>query len=160
MDNDISNLAEKTIIEGTDYLPLVDNSGTPTTKKITIADLYAAISFNFNLPTYTLSGLTYKSIDVMKKTKDALTNQLSSAQKINLIACLKTAGITHIAICVPMDTTAQYTAAGSTPSPRTVEAETQDWCDKIHAVGLNVIHRGSFGGVENIWGIPFDDAVY
>lgn len=111
-----------------------------------------------------MKNLTYKSIDVMKKSKDTLTSQLSTEEKIALIKTLATTGITHVAISVPLDDNSIWVAAGSTPSPRSVEQETMDWCDIIHAQQsvwgkpLNVIHRGSFGGVENIFGVAFDNA--
>jgi hypothetical protein len=101
-------------------------------------------------------NLTYKCVDVMKKSKDTLTSQLTTAEKTALVAAIKTIGVTHIAISVPMDDNSVWVSAGSTPSPRTVEAETQDWCDVIHAAGLKVIHRGAFGGIENIFGVAYD----
>lgn len=110
-----------------------------------------------------MHNLTYKSIDVMKKSKDVITAQLTSAEKANLIACLATAGITHIAISTPMDIQSEFVAFGSTPSPRTISAETQDWCDLIHAQlsiygePLKVIHRGTFCGVEAIYGAGYID---
>ncbi len=100
----------------------------------------------------------------MKKSKDTLTSQLSIEEKINLVACLATLGITHVAISVPLDDNSIWIAAGSTPSPNTVENETQEWCDVIHSqlsmygLPLKVIHRGSFGGVENIFGVAYDNA--
>lgn len=101
-------------------------------------------------------NLTYKSIDVMKKSKDTLTSQLSTAEKTALVAAIKQTGCTHIAISVPLDDNSVWVSAGSTPSPRTVEAETMDWCDVIHAAGLKVMHRGSFGGIENIFNVAYD----
>lgn len=111
-----------------------------------------------------MKNLLYKSIDVMKKSKDTLTGQITTEEKIALVKTLATTGITHIAISVPLDDNSIFVSAGSTPSPRTVEQETMDWCDVIHAQQsvygqpLRVIHRGSFGGVENIFGVAFDDA--
>lgn len=99
----------------------------------------------------------------MKKSKDTVTSQLTTAEKENLIACLATTGITHIAISVPMDIQSEMVAFGSTPSPRTISGETQDWCDVIHAQlsiygePLKVIHRGTLCGVEAIWGAGYID---
>jgi hypothetical protein len=104
-----------------------------------------------------MKNLTYKAVDVMKKTKDTVTSQLTTAEKQNLVACLATTGITHIAISIPMDVQSVFTDAGTTPSPRTISGETQDWCDVIHAAGLKVIHRGTFCACENIWNVPFAD---
>ncbi len=112
-------------------------------------------------------NLTYKSIDVMKKSKDTLTAQLSTAEKQALVSCLASLGITHIAMSVPLDANSVITGAGTTPSPNTIEGEVQDWCDVIHAQQnvygssvyggyLKVIHRGTFSGVENIWSVPYD----
>lgn len=111
-----------------------------------------------------MKNLTYKSVDVMKKSKDTLTNQLSTEEKIALVKSIATIGVTHIAISVPMDDSSIFVSAGSTPSPNTAEQETMDWCDIIHSQlsvygsPLNVIHRGTFGGVENIFNVPYDDA--
>lgn len=109
-----------------------------------------------------MKNLIYKSVDVMKKSKDTLTGQLSTAEKISLVSTLASLGVTHIAIAVPMDDNSVWVGAGNTPSPNTVEQETQDWCDVIHAQRsvyggyLNVIHRGTFGGVENIFNVAYD----
>ncbi len=111
-----------------------------------------------------MKNLTYKSVDVMKKSKDTLTGQLSTAEKISLVKTLATLGITHIAISVPMDDNSVFTDAGTTPSPKTVEYETMEWCDIIHAQDsvygekLKVIHRGTFAAIENIFSVAFDDA--
>lgn len=110
-----------------------------------------------------MKNLTYKAIDVMKKSKDTVTSQLTTAEKANLVARLATVGITHIAISVPMDIQSEFIAFGTTPSPRTISGETQDWCDVIHAqlsvygTPLKVIHRGTFCGVEAIWGSGYID---
>jgi hypothetical protein len=107
-------------------------------------------------------NLTYKSVDVMKKTKDSLTGQLTTIEKQDLVARIATMGVTHIAISVVMDDNSVITGNSTTPSPRTVEAETQDWCDVIHAQQsiygqpLNVIHRGAFCGIESIFNFAYD----
>lgn len=102
----------------------------------------------FNLPV--------KMVDVMKKTKDTLTNQLLTAEKTDLVARIATMGVTHIAVDIVMDDNSVIISNSTTPSPLTVEAETQSWCDIIHAAGLNVCHRGTFCGVENIYNFAFD----
>lgn len=93
----------------------------------------------------------------MKKTKDVITAQLTSAEKKALIDCLRTTGATHIAISTPMDIQSEFVAFGSTPSPRTISEEVQDWCDIIHARGMKVLHRGTLCGVEAIWGAGYID---
>jgi hypothetical protein len=106
--------------------------------------------------------LTYKAIDVMKKSKDTLTSQITTAEKTALISCLAQTGCTHISISIPADDNSVWVAAGNTPSSRTAEAEVMDWCDVIHAqlgldgTPLKVIHRPAFGGIENIFGVAYD----
>lgn len=102
-------------------------------------------------------SLIYKSCDIMKKTKDVVTSQLVTAEKTALVSCLATLGITHIAISTPMDIQSELVAFGSTPSPRTISGETQDWCDVIHAANLKVIHRGTLCGVEAIYNAGYID---
>lgn len=107
-------------------------------------------------------NLTYKGISVLKKSKDTLLNQLTTAEKTTLVACIKSMGVNFIDCNVPMNDNSEFIAVGSTPSPRTVEAETQDWCDVIHAADLNIMHRGAYGQVEgpaNVFGIPFSPAM-
>jgi len=99
--------------------------------------------------------LTYKSVDIMKKTKDSVTNQLTTAEKWDLIMAISETGATHISISVPMDTDAQFRARGITPGPRTIENETKEWCDLIHAAGMKVLHRGPFCGQEAIYNFPY-----
>jgi len=107
-------------------------------------------------------NLTYKYVDIMKKTKDTVTGQLTTAEKQNLVACLATLGINGIAHAIPMDWQAAFISAGTTPSSRTIEAEVQDWLDVIHAQTsiygqpLNALHRGTFSGIENVWSFAFD----
>src|SRR5258708_4112019 len=104
----------------------------------------------------------------MKKPYVCCNDQCTTVEKTYLFASISTKGVTHIAISVVMDDNARLISVGSTtPSPRTVESETQDWCSIIHAQPnvygsgtyggfLKVIHRGAFCGIENIWGFPFD----
>ncbi len=103
----------------------------------------------------------------MKKSKDAISSQLTTAEKQNLVACLASAGITHVEITCLADDTALLVANGTTPSPRTAEAEVQDWYDVIHAQPnvygpsvfggtLKVLDRAVFCGIEGIFGFSFD----
>lgn len=116
-----------------------------------------------------MRNLIYKGVSVLKKSKDTLLNQITTAEKTNLVACIKTVfpvvkqpgEINFIDCNVPMNDNSEFIAVGSTPSPRTVEAETMDWCDVIHAADLNIMHRGAYGQVEgpgNVFGIPFAPA--
>lgn len=102
-----------------------------------------------------MQNLPIKSIDVMKKTKDSVTAQLSDAEILDLITRILDFQPTHIALSQQMDTTAQFIANGTTPSPRTNEAHIQKWCDTIHNAGVGVMFRGTFCGIESIWGFPF-----
>lgn len=110
-----------------------------------------------------MQNLKYKVVDVMKKTKDVVTSQLTTAEKQNLVACLATLGVTHIAISTPMDIQSEFIAFSSTPSPRTISAEVQDWCDVIHnqlsvyGIPLRVVHRGTLCGVEAIYNAGYFD---
>lgn len=103
-----------------------------------------------------MRNLTYKSIDVMKKSKDVITAQLPLQEKQNLVQCLASAGANTIAISVPMDDSGVFPLRGIKVQPKKIEAETQEWCDVIHQQGLKVMHRGTFCGVENIYNMPFD----
>ena len=104
-----------------------------------------------------MKNLTYKVIDIMKKTKDTVNSQLSNSEKESLLIAIEQFGATHVAISIPMDVQSVFTDAGTTPSPRTISAETQDWCDRIHAHGMKVLHRGTFCAVENVWGVAYAD---
>jgi hypothetical protein len=106
-------------------------------------------------------NLRYKSIDVMKFSKDTVENQQTTSEKQNIIAALVLGGASHIAISVPMDTNAQMIAAGKTPDPLDIEDEIREWCDLIHAAGCKVIHRGTLSGFElqggggGLYGFPY-----
>jgi hypothetical protein len=93
-----------------------------------------------------------RNIDVMKKMKDTVNGQLTTAEKTALIQCLKTANCNYIGFSVPLATNAEFLAAGTTPSPRTIENEWLDWCNVIHGEGLGIIFRPAFPGMEGIWG--------
>ncbi len=104
-----------------------------------------------------MKNLSVRSIDIMKKTKDTVISQLSDATKEALLNAIDKFGATHVSISLPMDTQAVMVANGTTPSSRSISAETQDWCTRIHAHGMNVIHRGTLCGAEAIWGASFYD---
>lgn len=91
----------------------------------------------------------------MKLSKDTVNGQKSYVQKQSIVRAIRSTGATMVAISVPLDTNAQMIAVGTTPGPQTIEKETQDWCDVIHAAGMNVLHRGTFSGTEAIWGFPY-----
>lgn len=99
--------------------------------------------------TYNISGL--RSVDVMKYTKDVMTNQQSDPDITNLVSTLKGTNVTHIALSVPLDSTSDYPSSQK-PAPRTAEAFTQKWADIIHGQGLRIIWRGTFSGLEGLYG--------
>lgn len=82
-----------------------------------------------------MKNLLYKSVDVMKLSKDNVNNPLSDADMDRVIASLKSLGITHIAISVPMDYAAYATR----------------WCGRVHAAGLKVLHRGTWNAIEGLY---------
>lgn len=110
-----------------------------------------------------MNNLTWKCVSSMKKNKDNVNNQLSTAEKTDLISAYARLGVNLIDINLPMDSDARMVSVGgTTPSPNTMVAEVQEWCDLIHAQtslygsSIKVLHRGTFCGIENIWGFPFD----
>lgn len=92
-----------------------------------------------------------KGVDVMKFTKDTVTNQPTDSTVGQIVQTLVT-GLkpTHIAISIPMDATVDYPATGK-PSPRTVESFTQVWADSIHNQNTRIIWRGTWSGIEGIY---------
>src|SRR5262245_60012774 len=76
-----------------------------------------------------------RSISLMKKQKNAVTGQLTSAEKLSLVRCLKGTHANFFENFVPWAPNAEYVAVGSTPYPRTIEQEIQDWADIIHGEG-------------------------
>lgn len=109
-----------------------------------------ASPYHPTISTGALSGLKYRSIDVMKLTKDfTINDQLSRTQKQAVISTLfLNFNLTHIAISVPLDTDADYIPSGIVPVPGTVVSEVQEWCDVIHGAGLGVIFRGDYNELE------------
>lgn len=100
-----------------------------------------------------LAGLLFRSIDAMKITKDNVTGQPNDTYITRYCQFLvANFNITHIANSTPIDIQADWVAAGSTPSPRTITAYLQAWADGIHNVGLKVIWRNTFCGLEGLYG--------
>ncbi|MBL8031228.1 MAG: fibronectin type III domain-containing protein [Candidatus Doudnabacteria bacterium] len=101
---------------------------------------------------YSLANL--KGVDVMKFTKDTVTNQPDDATVQSIVKAI-TANIrpTHIAVSTPLDSSADY-PTGGTPSPRSAESFTQLWADTIHANGARVLWRGTWSGIEGIYNFP------
>ncbi len=100
----------------------------------------------------TPNGLNYAGVDVMKWTKDTVSNQPSDATIDAIVtAIMRDIKPEYIAISIPMDSTGDYPNA---PSPRTAEAFTQKWSDSIHAHGAKVVWRGTWSGIEGIYSFP------
>lgn len=101
-----------------------------------------------------LANLQYRSVDTMDLTKDRLTGQPTDAYITNLLDCIvNTFNITHVSISIPLDESAAYTSEGVTvPSPRTASAYYQKWATEIHGRGKKIIHRGTFNGIEGLYG--------
>lgn len=87
---------------------------------------------------------------MMNQTKDRVTSQPTDTDIINVLAAIKRdINPTHAEPALFFDSNAQFVAAGSTPSPRTIEAFVQLWADQIHAAGMLVTHRHTFAGIKN-----------
>lgn len=98
-----------------------------------------------------VSFASLKGVDVMKFTKDTMTNQPSDQEIQNIVNAVKGMNVTHISVSIPMDSDSDYPAGGK-PSPRTASALAQKWADTIHGAGLKVIWRGTWSGIEGIYG--------
>jgi hypothetical protein len=92
--------------------------------------------------------LRYRSVDVMKLTKDVVNDQPSDATIAAVVASLKTLNVTHIAVSMPMNSNAEFLAHGDHPSPRSIEQFTAAWANAIHGAGLNVLWRNTFAEFE------------
>ena len=84
-----------------------------------------------------MKNLTYRSVDIMKLSKDNATNPLPALDRQQVVTTLKTLNLTHIAISVPMD----------------FPAYTKDWADTIHNAGLKVLYRPTWNEIEGLYGI-------
>lgn len=124
----------------------VNNQVLGTTKSFTVDGIIVD-------PTVSFEGggtaLAIRSIDVMKWTKDTLTNQPTGAQIQAIVNTLATNfNLTHISIAVPMDGQASYEEVGVIPGPLTAEGFLAAWITAIHDAGLGVLYRGTLNGVE------------
>lgn len=99
-----------------------------------------------------LNNLLYRSIDVMKNTKDVINAQPNDVFiQRNIAVLADNFNLTHIGISIPMDSNADFIANGNNPNSRTVEAFTQKWADTIRAKSLKVLWRGTFCGIEGLY---------
>lgn len=117
-----------------------------------------------------MKNLIYKSVSVLKKTRESLNAQIGLIEKQNLVACLASLGCTHVEIIMFAPDNSDLVAHGFTPSPRTIEAETQQWYDVIHAQPnvygasvnggyLKVLDRVVFPSMEGIIGYSIEKTI-
>lgn len=99
-------------------------------------------------PTATSARLGFRSVDVMKLTKDTINNQPSDSQIATVVTAAKSMNVTHVAFSVPLDSNSDFTQYGNNPSPRTVENFTLAWANAIHKAGLHVLFRGTLAEFE------------
>lgn len=95
-----------------------------------------------------MKNLKYKGVDIMKFTKDTLTNQPTEDTIRTVVKNIKKdVHPTHIAISVPLNETIPSQA-----KPLSVWDFTRMVTRIIHEEKLNVLHRGTFCEIEGIWG--------
>lgn len=106
-----------------------------------------------------MKNLLYKAVENSKNTSGESGNhpnggsgQLSRALKVQQATIAANMGCTHFGHHLYMDTDAQmqanYLAYAANYNLNTLETETQEWFDVLHAAGLKVISRGSWSGVK------------
>lgn len=93
--------------------------------------------------------LRYRSVDVMKLTKDVVNNQPSDGQIASVVASAKSMHVTHVAFSTPIDSNSEFQQYGNKPSPRTIEQFTLAWASAIHRAGLHVLFRGTLAEFEH-----------
>lgn len=94
-----------------------------------------------------------RSYDFMKNMKDTLTNQLTTPEKITLATLAKASYANYGGFSVIVADQDELVAAGSTPYPRTIDEEWQDWCDVLHNAGLGIIFRPALGHMEGLFNL-------
>ena len=94
----------------------------------------------------------FMSVDVTKLTKDSVAKQPTPADIDSIVAALSQLNVRYVAISVPMDSNADFIANKVHPAPQTVENFTKTWADAIHAHGMLVLWRGTFSGVDGLYG--------
>lgn len=94
------------------------------------------------------------SVDVMKYTKDRVTNQMTSSEVNAVVAAIMdNIHPEYISISVPLDDDADYPPQ-SKPYPLSVQKYTKLWTDAIRNHGAKVIFRGTWSGIEGIYSFP------
>lgn len=113
-----------------------------------------------------MKNLTFKAVENSKNTSCENGNnpaggsgQLTVAQKQQQVALAVEMGCTHFQTHLPMDTDAQmqanYSGYSSHFTRTTLEVESQEWADAIHAAGLKHVMRGTWLGIKNNLGFPY-----
>lgn len=92
----------------------------------------------------------FTSVDVMKLSKDVVTNQPSAAEIGSIVDALLALHSKYIALSVPLDASTDYKSGK--PAPQTAEAFTQTWADAIHSRNLKILWRGTWSGIEGLYG--------
>lgn len=90
------------------------------------------------------------SVDVMKLTKDTMSNQLSDVDIKSAVDALAQTQSKYLAVSLPLDASTDYPES-SKPYPRSAEAYTLAWANAIHGVGLRVLWRGTWSGIEGLY---------
>lgn len=91
----------------------------------------------------------------MKKQRESSNNQIGLAEKQNLVACLARMGVTHVEFTMFSNDNSDLISHGFTPSPLSIEDETKQWWDVVHAQP-NIYGSSVYGGYlkvidRNIW---------
>lgn len=94
--------------------------------------------------------------DIMKLTKDTISNQPSDLLIKNLVNIPKVhyPGTTHISFSVPLNSTSEFQSHGTTPKSRTVETLIDFLLDVIHATGFSATIRSADMGIEKEYNFP------
>lgn len=84
-----------------------------------------------------MKNLLYKSVDIMKLSKDNVLNPLSDTYMRIVAQNLRMSGLSHISISVPLD----------------YPDYAKRWAQAIHGFGLKVLHRGTWNAIEGLYGV-------
>lgn len=96
-----------------------------------------------------LSTMPFRSVDVMKLSKDGTTHQLSDAQIENVVNFIRdNINVTHIGPAANIDPV-EWAPVGYVPSPRSLVNLYKKWANTIHATGLRVLHRMEMFSIQN-----------
>lgn len=95
-----------------------------------------------------LANLQFRSVDMMKWTKDTMASQPTDTTLANLVSVVqKNFNLTHIGCTLNIDPTSFYPTS-FVPAPRSVAGFYQAVTSAIHNVGLRVLHRPASFAME------------